>query len=93
MMFGNECLADYNLFEGTTATIFMVGMFLSFFVEFMAHRHGQDSGHSAATTSTAAMSEKKSRSNVLILEAGIIFHSICEFVSSALKSVVVAFWN
>ena len=76
MMFSNECLVDYNLFEGITATIFMVGMVLSFLVDFVAHQQGQNHGLSSVTPTTAALSKKKRRGNIIILEAGIIFHSI-----------------
>lgn len=92
LMFANDCLVGYELFEGTTATIFMAGMLISFLVDFVAHHkagcsshpaHGATSeiGSRATPSHTSTPSKRTEASNVLILEAGIIFHSVCKLVS------------
>lgn len=109
-MFGNECLGELN-YEGTTAAIFMAGLFISFLVDyiskrFLLWRQSKESGRDAEAT-TAPTSDAKSASpansavvpshghsehvdlhgeadakiNVLVLEAGIIFHSLRTFSS------------
>ncbi|KAJ1323658.1 Zinc-regulated transporter [Microdochium nivale] len=87
LMFANDCLVGYELFEGTTATIFMTGMLISFIVDFVAHRKAGCSSHAAHGAASEAGSRDTTPynsapvkgtepSNVLILEAGIIFHSV-----------------
>ncbi|KXJ87931.1 hypothetical protein Micbo1qcDRAFT_178579 [Microdochium bolleyi] len=83
LMFTNECLVGYELFEGTTATIFMAGMLLSFLVDFAAHYKAGSThaahagaGTSESNSSAARPGRKGAPSNVMILEAGIVFHSV-----------------
>lgn len=128
LMFGNKCLGELK-YEGTTAAIFMGGLFLSFLVDYLGarfvqwrqkktvrssaevaitsadtksddgstpsstpnhgsgHGHGHDShGHGALREATP-MEEKI---NVMNLEAGIIFHSICKFASISAASLLVS---
>lgn len=79
LMFKNPCLTGVD-FEGTTAAVVMGGIFLSFFVEFvgqrivrakMAQGHDARSWFSPETVS------------ILVLEAGILFHSIRKLVLHA----------
>jgi zinc transporter 1/2/3 len=121
LMFGNACLGELQ-YEGTTAAIFMAGLFLSFVVDYLgarfvqwrqnkhagtsaevptttgddksadssasaspnnglAHSHGHAHGPMRAAT---PMEEKI---NVMNLEAGIIFHSICKFSRSTSQAL------
>jgi solute carrier family 39 (zinc transporter), member 1/2/3 len=73
MMFGNECVGELG-YEGITAAILMAGLFLAFSVEYVGHR-------------LAAKYWSRNQYNdevvsVLVLEAGIIFHSICKSEST-----------
>jgi zinc transporter 1/2/3 len=108
-MFGNECLGELK-YEGTTAAIFLAGLFLSFLVDYLGarfvlwrqskksgsdtevphanshdtkispsstpdHDHAITHGHShGGHVHMASPAEEKL--NVLVLEAGIIFHSL-----------------
>lgn len=77
-MFGNECLGELK-YEGTTSAIVMAGLFLSFVVEYIGHRIVQAKIRSeAALTSKERASAKLSSEvvNILVMEAGIIFHSL-----------------
>ncbi|KAK8086841.1 Zinc/iron permease [Apiospora phragmitis] len=71
LMFGNECLKNQIKFEGTTAAIVMGGLVISFFVDYACHRLAKSLEGTAASVKTSG-----DIVNVLILEAGIIFHSI-----------------
>ncbi|KAH7014461.1 uncharacterized protein B0I36DRAFT_255596 [Microdochium trichocladiopsis] len=75
LMFTNECLADFNFFEGTTATIFMGGIFISFLVDLVAHSRSHRRGTNSVSRSAAKLKDEALK-NVILLEAGIIFHSI-----------------
>lgn len=107
-MFGNECFGELS-YEGTTAAVFMAGLFLSFLVDYLGARFvlwrqnkkiGRDSEipidtpetKSPSITPENAMSHNDQRSthvhgqgnadeklNVLVLEAGIIFHSLRKY--------------
>jgi zinc transporter 1/2/3 len=79
-MFTNECLSlEY---EGITAAIVMAGLMLSFAVDFISHRVVR-----MATTTTTTRGKPGGASHngdfvtVMVLEAGIIFHSLCESLS------------
>jgi zinc transporter 1/2/3 len=103
-MFSNECLGELP-YEGTTAAIFMAGLFLSFLIDyiskrFLLWRQGKRTGLDAEATTlpsdakTASPansavipsdrhaehvdlhSDVDAKTNVLVLEAGIIFHSL-----------------
>jgi zinc transporter 1/2/3 len=104
-MFSNECLGELP-YEGTTAAIFMAGLFLSFLIDyiskrFLLWRQGKRSGQDAEATTPPASdaktaspansavipsdkhaehvdlhSDADAKINVLVLEAGIIFHSL-----------------
>ncbi len=68
LMLTNECLGEQK-YEATTTALVMAGLFISFLVEYVTHR-------------VAKSLHKRSRYNdevigVMVLEAGIIFHSIC----------------
>lgn len=116
-MFANECLGELA-FEGTTAAIFMAGLFLSFLVDYLGARFVQwrqnkrvasspeitpmtgDSKSGDTSSSTTPNNEfmrshglphahgpmhsptpMEERINVINLEAGIVFHSICKSFS------------
>jgi zinc transporter 1/2/3 len=103
-MFGNECLGELA-YEGTTAAVFLAGLFLSFLVDycgarFVLWRQGKkassgteepstvkatDEIASATPNNTATHMDDRGahihgkldeRLSVLVLEAGIIFHSL-----------------
>ncbi|KAM0425439.1 hypothetical protein ACHAPT_009228 [Fusarium lateritium] len=78
MMFGNECLGEL-LYEATTAAIVMAGLFISFLIEYFVHR-AMRWQESKENKSEGAMSPqaiaKAELTNVTIMEAGIIFHSL-----------------
>jgi zinc transporter 1/2/3 len=111
LMFGNECLGELD-YEGTTAAIFLAGLFLSFLVDylgvrFVLWRQGKRGGTDTEVNQTETHDAKSSapstpdnvlthvddhdshghshvrmhsaaeeKLNVLVLEAGIIFHSL-----------------
>lgn len=74
LMFTNECLTGIE-YESTTSAIVMAGLFLSFLVDFVSHKI-------AAGPHTKkhefGSHDRDDIVQVLILEAGIIFHSICK---------------
>lgn len=79
LMFKNPCLTSVT-FEGTTAAVVMGGLFASFLVEFIGQRFvrsriakGYD-GRSWFSPETVG---------ILVLEAGILFHSIRKLASPA----------
>ncbi|RYP63146.1 hypothetical protein DL769_007057 [Monosporascus sp. CRB-8-3] len=65
LMLTNDCLGEVK-YESTTSAIVMAGLFVSFLIEYVSHRVAK---HFWGTSHNDAMA-------VLILEAGIIFHSI-----------------
>ncbi len=77
-MFGNECIGELE-YEGVTSAIVMAGLFLSFVVEYIGQRIV-----SAKIRSEAALTSKERVKallssevvNILVMEAGIIFHSV-----------------
>ncbi|KAK6530617.1 hypothetical protein TWF281_007457 [Arthrobotrys megalospora] len=83
LMFTNECLQGVD-YEGTTAAILMAGIFLSFLVEYTGQRvvharHAKLIEANRDNLSSAVMAEMKIQNeivSVLVLEAGIIFHSL-----------------
>lgn len=74
LMFGNPCLGELK-YEATTSAVTMAGLFLSWLVDYVSHRLAK---HHTATKSADVAHYNDDVVNVLILEAGIIFHSICE---------------
>jgi len=108
-MFGNDCLGELK-YEGTTAAIFLAGLFLSFLVDYLGarfmlwrqskrsgsdtevpHMDSHDAKSSPSSTPDNAVSHDEhhgghmhiqtqgpveEKLNVLVLEAGIIFHSL-----------------
>lgn len=79
-MFGNKCIGELG-YEGTTAAILMAGIFLSFLVEYIGQRIVL-----AKTRSTALLTREKQAEallstevvSILVMEAGILFHSLRE---------------
>lgn len=103
-MFGNDCLGELQ-YEGTTAAVFLAGLFLSFLVDYLGarivlRRQGRsippdtespapanpESKSPTAPVSTSSHSDTgdhihvhgsgDDKLNVMVLEAGIIFHSL-----------------
>ncbi|KAK1991344.1 ZIP zinc transporter [Colletotrichum falcatum] len=72
LMFGNECLGALG-YEGTTSAIVMAGIFLSFLVEYVGKRIVMKK---MAGNPGAASRLSPETVTVLVLECGIIFHSI-----------------
>lgn len=71
-MFGNECLGELE-YEATTSAIVMAGLFLSFLVVFLGKRFVMGK---AAANPTSVSHLSVETVTVLVLECGIIFHSI-----------------
>lgn len=107
LMLNNECLGETK-YEGTTAAIFMAGLFLSFLVDYLSKRFllwrqskktgndaeastsTADNGKAVSPTNSAVVSHHSHEDvdlnhhadamlNVLVLETGIIFHSLRTF--------------
>ena len=76
-MFTNECLGPLS-FEATAASIVMAGIFLSFLVDYLGQRYVQYRSDTQEKTESASTEVETSNETlkVLILEAGIIFHSL-----------------
>ncbi|KAK1976024.1 ZIP zinc transporter [Colletotrichum cereale] len=72
LMFGNECLGALG-YEGTTSAIVMAGIFLSFLVEYVGKRMVMKK---MASNPSAVSRFSPETVTVLVLECGIIFHSI-----------------
>ncbi|KAL0939928.1 zip zinc transporter [Colletotrichum truncatum] len=72
LMFANECLGELG-YEGTTSAIVMAGIFLSFLVEYLGKRFVMAK---VAANPTAVSRLSPETVTVLVLECGIIFHSI-----------------
>ncbi|TEA22106.1 putative zinc transporter 8 [Colletotrichum sidae] len=72
LMFANECLGELG-YEGTTSGIVMAGIFLSFLVEYIGKRFVMSKV--AANPGTVSRLSPETVT-VLVLECGIIFHSI-----------------
>ncbi|KAH9229946.1 hypothetical protein K456DRAFT_1844259 [Colletotrichum gloeosporioides 23] len=72
LMFANECLGELG-YEGTTSAIVMAGIFLSFLVEYLGKRLVMAK---VAANPTSATRFSPETVTVLVLECGIIFHSI-----------------
>lgn len=67
-MLTNECLGEQK-YESTTTAILMAGLFISFLIEYTTHRVAQNLWDKSQYNDELV--------GVMILEAGIIFHSIC----------------
>ena len=77
-MFGNECIGILE-YEGTTSAIVMAGIFLSFVVEYIGQRIMLNKTRAMAAMSPEERSKMWLSSEVvsiLVMEMGIIFHSI-----------------
>ncbi|OHF04189.1 ZIP Zinc transporter [Colletotrichum orchidophilum] len=72
LMFTNECLGTLG-YEGTTSAIVMAGIFLSFLVEYVGKRMVMTKMAANPGAITRVSPETVA---VLVLECGIIFHSI-----------------
>lgn len=71
-MFGNECLGELE-YEATTSAIVMAGLLLSFLVEYLGKRFVM--AKAAAKPNSVSLLSVDTVT-VLVLECGIIFHSI-----------------
>ena len=84
LMFDNQCLAGRIRYEATPAAILMAGLFLSFLIEYLGQRFVQRKVAKAAAAAASAslaldsrtVYEKTEMINIMVLEAGIIFHSL-----------------
>lgn len=84
LMFDNQCLASRIRYEATPAAILMAGLFLSFLIEYLGQRFVQrKAAKEAAAAASASLAldprtvyEKTEMINIMVLEAGIIFHSL-----------------
>lgn len=68
-MFTNECLGELE-YEAITAAIVLAGMFIAFLVEHISHRVARKYWSKTPNSNDIV--------SVLVLEAGIIFHSLCK---------------
>lgn len=66
----------------------MAGLFLSFSVDYLAHRLAHRFGKSRLESGTAG---EDGIINVLVLEAGITFHSICEYQTIHFSKCITAY--
>jgi hypothetical protein len=73
--FANPCLAQLG-YEATSSAITMAGLFLSFLVEFLAHRRVHQQEHDKKDGPRLYKISPQIAS-ILVLEAGIVFHSVC----------------
>ena len=69
LMLTNECIGEQE-YESTSTAILMAGLFISFLIEYTTHR--------VAKTFWDRSRYNDELVGVMILEAGIIFHSICK---------------
>ena len=87
-MFQNECVEGIE-YEGTAASIFMAGIFISFLVEYFGERfmrsrlnkkmlNGSPEGYSVEKANASLETV-----NIYVMEAGIIFHSLSTFISNS----------
>lgn len=79
-MFTNKCLGELQ-YEGTTSAIVMAGIFLSFIIEYIGHRIVLKKTTTAARLSAAKQADAYLSAeivSVLVMEAGILFHSLCK---------------
>lgn len=77
-MFNNKCLGELG-YESTTSAIVIAGLFLSFIVEYIGHRIVLAKEKAAADLSMEEKAQKVLSAEVvtiLVLEAGILFHSL-----------------
>lgn len=80
-MFSNQCIGDLG-YEATTSALVMAGIFLSFLVEYIGNRVVLAKTKASADLS---VSEKKNAwlstevFSVLVMEVGILFHSLRKF--------------
>ncbi|KAH8174813.1 ZIP zinc transporter domain-containing protein [Sarocladium implicatum] len=78
MMFANECVGDLG-YEGTTSAIVMAGLFLSFLVEYIGSRIVVHKTRKMSTVSVEDRAKAVLQTeivSILVMEAGIIFHSL-----------------
>lgn len=68
-MFSNQCVGTLD-YEGTTAAVVMAGMFIAWIIEYGSLR--------AARKFFSQSTYNDEVVTVMVLEAGIIFHSICK---------------
>lgn len=80
-MFANKCLGELQ-YEGTTSAIVMAGLFLSFVIEYIGHRIVLSKSKAAARLTASEKAQATLSTEVvsiLVMEAGILFHSLCKF--------------
>ncbi|KAI0973648.1 hypothetical protein F4678DRAFT_486826 [Xylaria arbuscula] len=66
-LFGNKCLGDLG-FDATPAAIMLGGLFIAFLIEYITHRVARKYYNRTPNADDAI--------NVMVLESGIIFHSL-----------------
>lgn len=79
-MFANQCLGELE-YESTTSAILMAGLFLSFVIEYIGQRIVRARVQSAALQSPHEQAKALLSAEVvsiLVMEAGILFHSLRE---------------
>ncbi|KAL1874942.1 hypothetical protein VTK73DRAFT_10311 [Phialemonium thermophilum] len=81
LMFENDCVGELA-FEGTAAAIMMAGIFVSFLVEYAGNRllawhAAKKVAESVEESSSAPAAARTAQTvHIMVLEAGIIFHSL-----------------
>ena len=81
-MFSNKCLGELS-YESTTSAIVMAGLFLSFYVEYVGKRLVLAKTRAAENMSPEAQAKAFLSTEVvsiLVMEAGILFHSLREYL-------------
>lgn len=82
-MFANECIGELE-YEGVTSAIVMAGILLSFVVEYVGHRVVRAKIKSEASLTPRERAESVLSSEVvdiLVMEVGILFHSLRMLIS------------
>jgi zinc transporter 1/2/3 len=88
-MFTNECLGELA-YEATTSAVVMAGIFLSFLVEYIGQRVVRAKVRSEAALTLKEQSQALLSSEIvgiLVMEAGIVFHSLRTFLFSSPSSL------
>lgn len=94
-MFTNKCIGTLD-YESVTSAIVMAGLFLSFIVEYLGHRVVQAKVRSEATLTSKERANAVLSSEVvsiLVMEVGILFHSLRMFFPPELPKPLMSFAN
>jgi zinc transporter 1/2/3 len=83
LFFSNDCIEGIE-YEATAGAIMIAGLFITFIIEYIAHRWVD---LSESSSSEQHYSPKSLTLNTTVMEAGIIFHSICKYHQSVAQRI------